>query len=95
MGFANEAAWDWNTRSENRMTRLKPWPANRWPGPLVAGRDLNPRPSGYEPESGVCADQGKLAKRPLRTHFWYASVRVLDRPIAPSRAMEGEGHCLW
>ena len=30
-------------------------------GLLVRGRDLNPRPSGYEPESGVSPDLEKQA----------------------------------
>lgn len=33
-------------------------------------------------------DQGKPAKRLLSGHFSFASFRVFDRPIAPSRAMD-------
>ena len=49
---------------------------------------MNPRPSGYEPECGATAELGKRAKRLVRQRFWFASFRVLDRPIALSCAMD-------
>lgn len=38
--------------------------------------------------AGGSADQAKLAKRLPRGHFWFASFRVPEHPIAPSRAMD-------
>ena len=49
---------------------------------------MNPRPSGYEPESGLSTDLGKCAKCLLRRRFWFASFRVLHCPIALSCAMD-------
>jgi len=49
---------------------------------------LNPRPSGYEPESGASPEQAKRVKSLLRGHFGFASFRVLHRPIALSCAMD-------
>ena len=49
---------------------------------------MNPRPSGYEPDSGRCADLGKPAKPLVRAGFWFSWFRVPPPPIAPSRAMD-------
>lgn len=46
------------------------------------------RPSGYEPEPGVYPDEAKREKCLLRAHFWFSSFRVLDGPVALSRAMD-------
>jgi hypothetical protein len=48
---------------------------------------LNPRPSGYE-ECGAATDQGERAKCQIRSRLRFVSFRVLDRHIAPSRAMD-------
>jgi len=45
-------------------------------------------PCNYEPDRAGVADQAKRAKCLLRAGFCFASFRVLDRPIAPSRAMD-------
>lgn len=41
-----------------------------------------------ESEFGVSPDMEEWAKRLLSGHFWFASFRVLDHLIAPSRAMD-------